>query len=124
MKIPIYILGFLKRYGPLHGYRLKGLIGEMVSDFTQIKLPAIYYHLEKLEKKGLVYSEKEQDGKRPERSVYAITKTGEEEFSRMLVVSMDSLYRPEFDIDSSLYFFDSLDKDSVIETFNRHEKIL
>ena len=37
--IPLYILGFLLRYGPQHGYQIKKLISEQMADFTSIKLP-------------------------------------------------------------------------------------
>ncbi|WP_320129842.1 PadR family transcriptional regulator [uncultured Sphaerochaeta sp.] len=52
--VPLYILGVLQRMGPMHGYRIKKLISEQLSDFTQIKLPTIYYHLEKMTQSGLI----------------------------------------------------------------------
>ncbi len=121
MKIPTYILGFLQRYGPLHGYKLKRLISDMVSDFTQIKLPTIYYHLEKMEEKGLVRAEREQEGKRPERSVYSITEKGKKEFLTMLMKSLAIEYRPEFEIDASLFFFDSMKPADVITSLREQE---
>jgi DNA-binding PadR family transcriptional regulator len=120
MKVPTYILGFLKRYGPLHGYKLKGLISDMVSDFTSIKLPTIYYHLEKMEEKGLVSAEREQEGKRPERSVYSITEQGEEEFLSLVSKTLWQSYHPEFEIDAALFFYDSTDKRELESAIERH----
>jgi DNA-binding PadR family transcriptional regulator len=60
--IPFYILGLLQRFGPQHGYQLKKIIGEQLSDFTQIKLPTIYYHLEKMEADGLLAANSEKPG--------------------------------------------------------------
>ncbi|MBN1531222.1 MAG: PadR family transcriptional regulator [Spirochaetes bacterium] len=122
MKVPVYILGFLKRYGPLHGYRLKRLVADMVSDFTQIKLPTIYYHLEKMEEKGLVTAERKQEGRRPERSVYSITKKGEREFLALLRDTLAVRYRPEFQIDAPLFFFDSMDPADIVASLREQEK--
>ena len=55
--IPLYILGMLLRYGPQHGYQIKKLLAEQLADFTDIKLPTIYYHLEKMEASGLITAE-------------------------------------------------------------------
>uniref|UniRef100_UPI000AEE63EC PadR family transcriptional regulator n=1 Tax=Clostridium sp. NkU-1 TaxID=1095009 RepID=UPI000AEE63EC len=66
--IPLYILGLLQRYGPQHGYQIKKIIAEQLSDFTQIKLPTIYYHLEKMETDGLLSANREKSGSRPEKN--------------------------------------------------------
>ena len=60
--IPLYVLGLLQRYGPQHGYQLKKTISEELEDFTQIKLPTIYYHLEKMESQGLFTCSTEKAG--------------------------------------------------------------
>jgi len=52
----INILGLLQRFGPQHGYYIKKLISEELADFTQIKLPTIYYHLEKMNADGLLFA--------------------------------------------------------------------
>ena len=62
MTVPIYILGFLMRFGSMHGYKLKQLISRQVADFTQIKLLSIYYHLEKMEKKEIIWSWQYNEG--------------------------------------------------------------
>lgn len=122
MKAPIYILGFLQRYGPLHGYRLKRLLSDMVSDFTHIKLPTIYYHLEKMEGNGLVSAEREQEGKRPERAVYSITDKGKKEFLSLLSRSLAVDYRPEFEIDAPLFFFDSMEPADIVRSLREREE--
>jgi DNA-binding PadR family transcriptional regulator len=65
--IPLYILGLLQRFGPQHGYQIKKIIAEQLSDFTQIKLPTIYYHLEKMEADALLTASCEKAGSRPEK---------------------------------------------------------
>lgn len=78
--IPLYILGFLLRYGPQHGYQIKKRMSEQMADFTNIKLPTIYYHLEKMERDGLISAEELREGLRPEKRVYQITPEGKERF--------------------------------------------
>ncbi len=102
------------RHGPLHGYRLKQLIAERVSDFAQIKLPAIYYHLEKMQNKNLVSSETEQEGKRPERSVYSITDEGKAEFKKMLSDALKGEYSQEFLIDAVIFFMEYSEPEKVL----------
>lgn len=111
MKVQTYILGFLLRYGPQHGYRLKQLIAENASDFTRIKLPTIYYHLEKMLADGLLSATGEQEGRRPERMVYEITEKGKTAWEKMLLESMNTRYEPEFIGDAVLYFSDALDSE-------------
>lgn len=104
MKFQFYLLGFLARFGPLHGYKLKQLISKQVSDFAQIKMPSIYYHLDSLEKKGFVDSKREQEGKRPERTVYSITESGKDKLKKLFFKILKQEYRPEFLIDGTLFF--------------------
>ena len=106
--IPLYILGLLQRHGPLHGYQLKKIIGEQLSDFTQIKLPTIYYHLEKMRDDGLLSSSSEKPGSRPEKTTYSVTERGAGEFLRLLTAALDFDYRPSFPSDGVFYFSDSL----------------
>lgn len=113
MKVPVYILGFLMRYGALHGYKLKGLISERASDFAHIKLPTIYYHLEKLEKAGLVTAKVEKKGRRPDRMVYTITKSGRTRFKELLQKTLQVSYQTEFGLDAALYFSDAFEPDEL-----------
>ena len=106
--IPLYILGLLRRYGPLHGYQIKKIIGEQLSDFTQIKLPTIYYHLEKMLQAGFLTSSSERTGSRPEKTTYSVTEKGADEFSGMLTGMLDFSYRPAYPSDGVFFFSDSL----------------
>ncbi|MBN2399950.1 MAG: PadR family transcriptional regulator [Candidatus Aminicenantes bacterium] len=108
MKTPLYILGLLKRHGPQHGYQIRKNIAERVADFAYIKLPTIYYHLEQMEKKGLVSSTKSREGNRPERWVYDLTSAGEKELQKILRSFSGKEYRAEFDLDAVFFFLDFL----------------
>jgi DNA-binding PadR family transcriptional regulator len=107
--IPLYILGILQRYGPQHGYNIKKLIADQLSDFTQIKLPTIYYHLGKMEADGLLTSNSEKGGLRPEKTIYSITTKGLETFKINLSALLDFDYRPIFTSDSVFFFSEHLE---------------
>lgn len=111
--IPLYILGILRRFGPQHGYNIKKMISEQCSDFTQIKLPVIYYHLEKMEAAGLLSASQTQEGSRPEKTVYTITAKGHKAFTEKLEKLLSFEYRPAFPSDSVFFFSDSLDNESI-----------
>lgn len=115
VKIPFYLLGMLQRYGPQHGYRLKQIIEEEVSDFAKIKLPTIYYHLRKLALDGYVSEMTDRDGNRPEKTIYAVTKSGVALFSEMLDEQLNSEYSPEFPVDGVLYFRDKIVAADLLE---------
>lgn len=118
--IPLYILGLLQRFGPQHGYQIKKIIAEQLSDFTQIKLPTIYYHLEKMEADALLTASCEKAGSRPEKTIYSITDKGKDAFRGMLNGLMEFEYRPAFSCDSVFYFSDSLDSGCIAEHLNAY----
>lgn len=113
--IPLYILGLLQRFGPQHGYQIKKTISEQLSDFNQIKLPTIYYHLEKMEKEGLLSSISEKTTSRPEKTVYSITEKGSAAFKEKLNDLLNFSYHPTFPADAVFYFSDSLTNEEITE---------
>lgn len=118
--IPLYILGMLLRFGPQHGYQIKKLIEEQLADFTDIKLPTIYYHLEKMEAAGYIGSESVKDGARPEKMVYHISEAGKDHFKQLLYQTLDISYRPSFEVDSALFFSDYIDRRDFLEALKQH----
>ncbi len=122
--IPLYILGLLLRFGPQHGYQIKKLMEEQLEDFTQIKLPTVYYHLEKMEALGFITAQREKHGARPEKTIYQVSKTGENKFKELLQQTLNIEYRPTFDIDGTFYFSDCLENNALIESLRNHVKRL
>lgn len=112
--IPLYILGLLQRFGPQHGYQIKKIIAEQLSDFTQIKLPTIYYHLEKMEADGLLSANREKPGGRPEKTIYSITEKGILAFKNMISGLLEFEYRPTFPSDGVFYFADYIEKAELV----------
>lgn len=122
--VALYILGILQRHGPQHGYSIKRIIAEQCSDFTQIKLPTIYYHLEKLRADGLLSAHSDQQGNRPEKTVYAITGEGERAFRERLNGLLAFEYRPLFPSDGAFFFSDSLDMPNMAQSLQTYRKTL
>ena len=118
--IPLYIIGLLLRFGPQHGYQIKKLMEEQLEDFTQIKLPTVYYHLEKMETAGLITANRNKQGVRPEKTVYQVSNTGADKFKELLHQTLQIKYRPTFDIDGTFYFSDSLDSSAFLDSLSRH----
>ncbi len=120
MRIPLYILGLLMRFGPQHGYQIKKVIGEELADFTQIKLSVIYYHLEKMEGEGLVRAARKKTPGRPEKTSYSVTEKGRAVFQRFLDELLGFDYHPTFASDGLFYFSDNLSPSSIKEGLERH----
>ena len=119
--VPLYILGLLLRFGPQHGYQIKKLLEEQLADFTQIKLPTVYYHLDKMATAGLVLAHTDRQGARPEKTVYEAAPAGAEQFAALLRKTLNTTYRPTFDIDASLYFADALPPGELLAAFAEAE---
>ena len=118
--IPLYILGLLQRFGPQHGYQIKKIITEQLADFTRIKLPTIYYHLEKMKTEGLLEASNEKPGSRPEKTVYAVTETGKSAFLGMLEKLLHFDYHPVFPEDGIFYFSEYLDSEKIAKSLQSH----
>lgn len=123
MKVPLYILGFLARYGPQHGYLLKQSL-EHVSDFASIKLPTVYYHLDKMAQKGFISASQEKDGKRPDKWVYTITESGRQALQGLLEQSLTAKYEGEFLLDAAFYFSDLLTPQDMLAALTQQQEAL
>ena len=125
MSIQVFILGFLIRKGPMHGYGLKRALAGEVADFADIKLPNIYYHLEKMEKSGAISSSRVSGGNNRARFIYAVKPEGEKLFHNYLRNILENdCYKPQFDIDSILYFYNFMDRNEIIGSFRKRKETL
>ncbi len=122
MNIPLYLLGLLRRFGPQHGYQIDKIVAEQISDFTRIKLPTVYYHLDRLASAGDLEATRETSGLRPDKTVFSINSQGEKSFQRELQALLTFSYRPSFDHDAVFYFSDSVEPQAVQAALARHLK--
>jgi DNA-binding PadR family transcriptional regulator len=124
MEIPLYILGLIRRFGPQHGYQIKKAISEEIADFAKIKLPTIYYHLQRMEADGLLTAEDEKDASRPERRVYRITSAGEAVFAEGIAGLLSIEYDPAFDGDALFYFADAVEVSDIMDSLEAHARAM
>jgi PadR family transcriptional regulator AphA len=89
MSLEYAILGFLN-YGPHSGYDLKKVFDISVQHFWSADQSQIYRTLSRLENKGLAEMEVVEQDDRPDRKVYRITETGQEELRRWLTTPLPS----------------------------------
>jgi DNA-binding PadR family transcriptional regulator len=78
-------LGTLARYGPQHGHQIRRLADLTdVGEWGGVSVGALYRELRAMEREGLVQTLRtEQVGRRPARTVYAITEDGKLELRNL-----------------------------------------
>jgi DNA-binding PadR family transcriptional regulator len=101
---------------PMHPYEMKLKMKERGHDLViRLKGGSIYDTVERLEEGGFITSQApSREGRRPERTVYAITDSGREEITdwlRELLAQPVNEY-PQFA--AALAFFAALDKEEVV----------
>ena len=120
----LYILGLLMRYGDMHGYQIKQVIDRQISDFANIKLANLYYHLNKMVKEGLIAGKTAQEGARPKKKVYQITDKGKKEFAECLVKAQFEFLQFEFLFDGVLYFREHINEKEISAVIDKKIDIL
>lgn len=83
--IDLVVLGMLKKEN-LSAYDIQKQVEyRNLSKWVKISTPSIYKKVIQLEKKGFVKSTTVREGKMPEKAVYSLTETGEQEFERLML---------------------------------------
>lgn len=97
MSIKHAVLGLIAEE-PRHGYAVRAAFEEQLGDFWELNFGQVYQVLTTLEHEGLVVGADERVGKRPPRTVYAITAKGRQALRRWLEhpISRKQPFRDEF----------------------------
>ncbi|WP_418714851.1 PadR family transcriptional regulator [Blautia hydrogenotrophica] len=83
--IDLIVLGMLKKES-LSAYDIQKLVEyRNISKWVKISTPSIYKKVIQLEKKGYVKSCLVKEGKMPEKAVYSLTPSGEEQFEKLML---------------------------------------
>jgi DNA-binding PadR family transcriptional regulator len=116
----IFVLGMLARSGPMHGHQLRRQAElERAEFWGKVKVSSLYAALHRMEHEGLVEAiERQQEGRFPARTVYAITAEGWRELAAQREACFcDTQIEPDpFDV--ALSFSEDLDAEylrSVVE---------
>ena len=112
MEKELLILGVIRQQ-PLHGYRLWELLSAVPMG-VRLRRSNAYRILDSLQERGHVSQTVEQEGNRPERRVYEITKSGEEAFQRLLRKSLRNDGRADLPNAVALNYLDVLDRDEAL----------
>ena len=82
--IDLIVLGMLKKQ-PLSAYDIQKLVEyRNISKWVKISTPSIYKKVIQLEEKGLLQSVPMRENNMPEKAVYSLTDSGEQEFERLM----------------------------------------
>ena len=101
---------------PMHPYEMKSTMKERGHDqVIKLKGGSIYDTVERLEEGGFIQAqETSREGRRPERTVYAITETGREEIMAWLRELLAEPVHEFPQFGAALAFFAAVDKDEVV----------
>lgn len=104
------VLGLLNQE-EMHGYEIIKRTNTEMTNFCNIKIGSIYFALNDLAKKGFIESRGTIKGKRePDRTVYGITKKGQEEYLVLLRKALLRTYAGRYPVDIALHFKDDLQR--------------
>ncbi|MGC4189764.1 MAG: PadR family transcriptional regulator [Thermomicrobiales bacterium] len=104
----LFILGALARIGPMHGHQIRREAQLNRTDtWSNVKPGSLYGALQRMEKDGAIEVVRtEQEGNRPERTVYAITDKGRSELVALRdAIMRDARLRPD-PVDLAIQFLD------------------
>lgn len=95
MKLADYlVLGTIEQCGPSSGYDIvQELQNREVESWTDLKIGSVYHAISKLEKEShIVPHETTQEGQRPTKTIYEITKKGQGYFDELQEKAFAGLY--------------------------------
>jgi DNA-binding PadR family transcriptional regulator len=123
----LLVLGVLRIFQPTHGYHVRSeLLSWGVDDWARINPGSIYNALRTLERSQLVERvDSSQEGNRPARTTYELTRDGEVEFFGLLRSALWSLdeYDPST-LQAGLSFVNWLTRYEVIEAMTSRVALL
>ncbi|MEH6890058.1 PadR family transcriptional regulator [Bacillus sp. JJ864] len=103
----LVLLGLLMSQSQ-HGYQINEFIEKNLSTVTDMKKPTAYATLDKLNQKGYIDVQLEQEGNRPSRKVYSINEKGKQYFYKLLLNNLSSAESVNYQGDIGLMFIDFL----------------
>jgi DNA-binding PadR family transcriptional regulator len=105
-----------------HGYQINEFIERNLSTVTDMKKPTAYATLDKLNQKGFIDIQLEQEGNRPTRKVYSINENGRNYFFQLLLDNLSSAESVNYQGDIGLMFIDFLPMDQAISALKERLK--
>ncbi|MUL42848.1 PadR family transcriptional regulator [Streptomonospora sp. PA3] len=112
----LLVLGVVRFSGRAHGYQVRReLLSWGAEQWANVKPGSVYHALRQLLKNGMLRSAGvEESGEGPERTLFELTESGEDEFVRLLNKALsDASAKPEF-FGSGIAFLTCQPRDRVI----------
>lgn len=106
--IDLIVLGMVKQK-PLSAYDIQKLVEyRNISKWVKISTPSIYKKVIQLEEKGYLKGNAVKEGKMAEKTVYSLTKDGEEQFEKLMLEIAAKPIRIFLDFNAVIVNLDSL----------------
>jgi DNA-binding PadR family transcriptional regulator len=123
--VRLLILGLLTG-GPLHGHQIRRAAEQSgIEQWGGVKVGALYGMLHRLEAEGLVEPVRiEQEGRRPQRTVYAITAEGRAELDIHRDRALTQPVLHSTTVEAALKWSGGLDRNALRERLSRRRSAL
>lgn len=119
--IDLIVLGMLKREA-MSAYDLQKLVEyRNISKWVKISTPSIYKKVIQLEQKGYIKSRIEKEGRMPEKAVYSLTKTGENEFENLMLETSNRPINIFLDLNAVIVNLECMSKDEQTKCLDNIE---
>ena len=109
--IDLIVLGILKKES-LSAYDIQKLVEyRNISKWVKISTPSIYKKVIQLEEKGYITSTQVKEGKMPEKAVYTLTDSGNQQFEKLMLEISGKPINIFLDFNAVIVNIDSLSKE-------------
>lgn len=109
--IDLIVLGILKKES-LSAYDIQKLVEyRNISKWVKISTPSIYKKVIQLEEKGYITSTQVKEGKMPEKAVYTLTDSGNQQFEKLMLEISGRPINIFLDFNAVIVNIDSLSKE-------------
>jgi DNA-binding PadR family transcriptional regulator len=122
----LFVLGTLAAQGPAHGHEIRRLAEQIdIENWSDAQVGSIYNALRRLESEGLIETVRtEQQGRRPTRTIYAITMAGRQELASLQDKLLYDITLPSDPFDIALWVSASLTPEHLAAAIDRRRKSL
>ena len=122
--IDLFLLGFLKEK-PISAYDLAKKIKEnQLDQMIKISTPAVYKNLLRLKQKGHIKAKNLKTSNIPYKTMYSMTKEGEEYFSTLMFEQSSKNFSAYFDFNSFIINLNLVSKKEALNMLDNFEKVL
>ena len=122
----LFVLGTLETAGPAHGHEIRRLAERIdVENWSEARIGSIYNAIRRLDTEGLIEPVRvEQQGRRPTRTVYAITATGREELASLRDKLLYEIALPSDPFDIALWVSAQMPTAELLQVIERRSAAL